>query len=57
MPDLNRILSKVGFHSVYEKNVTEAIDLASRYGFSSVQIEAAMPQFFQKDTTVLLEKR
>jgi len=46
LPDLNRTLSRVGFHSVYEKSVREAIDLASRYGLSSVQIEAAMPQFF-----------
>jgi len=46
LPDLIRILSKVGFHSVYEKNVRQAIDLASRHSFSSVQIETAMPQFF-----------
>ncbi len=46
MPDLNRILSKVGFHAVYERSVTQAIDLASRHGFSAVQIETAMPQFF-----------
>jgi len=40
------IFSHVGFHSVYEKNVKEAVDLASKYGFSSVQIDATMPQFF-----------
>jgi len=39
-------LSKVGFHAVYEKTIREAVDLACKYGFSSVQIETAMPQFF-----------
>jgi len=42
----NNIFSKVGFHAVYEKSITEAIDLACQHSFSSVQIEASMPQFF-----------
>jgi len=46
MPSLNSVSSKVGFHAVYERSVKEAIDLACKFGFSSVQIETAMPQFF-----------
>jgi len=46
MSDFNKVLSKVGFHAVYEKSIREAVDLACKYGFSSVQIETAMPQFF-----------
>jgi sugar phosphate isomerase/epimerase len=40
------VFSHIGFHSVYEKNIREAVDLASQYGFSSVQIDTTMPQFF-----------
>jgi len=46
MSKIDRVLSRIGFHAVYEKSIREAIDLASEYGFSSVQIETAMPQFF-----------
>ena len=46
LSNLENIVSRVGFHAVHEKSVRGAIDLASRYGFSSVQIETAMPQFF-----------
>ena len=38
--------SHVGFHSVYEKNIKEAINLACEHGFSAVQIDATVPQFF-----------
>ena len=43
---MDGFLSRVGFHAVYEKGVQEAIDLAVEHGFSSVQIETAMPVFF-----------
>lgn len=46
MSKLDNVLSRMGFHAVYEKNIREAIDLASEYGFSSIQIETAIPQFF-----------
>jgi len=52
MPDLSTILSRVGFHAVYEKSVKEAIDLACEHGFSSVQIECSMPQFFPEKYSV-----
>jgi len=40
------VLLKMGFHAVYERDIKDAVDLACRHGFSSVQIETAMPQFF-----------
>jgi sugar phosphate isomerase/epimerase len=40
------IFSHVGFHSVYEKNIREAVDVASKHKFSSVQIDATIPRFF-----------
>ena len=43
---------RVGFHAVYERSIKEAIDLAFEYGFSSVQIETAMPQFFPEKYNV-----
>lgn len=46
MSKLDSVLSRVGFHAVYEKSIIEAIDLAFEYGFSSVQVETAMPEFF-----------
>jgi sugar phosphate isomerase/epimerase len=46
MTDFEGILARIGFHAVYEKNIQEAVDLASRHNFSSVQIDATMPQFF-----------
>lgn len=46
MTKLDSILSRVGFHAVYEKSIREAINLAFEHGFSSVQIDTAMPQFF-----------
>ncbi|MCW4020416.1 MAG: sugar phosphate isomerase/epimerase, partial [Candidatus Bathyarchaeota archaeon] len=46
MVDFETVLARVGFHAVYEKTLRQAIDLACEYGFSSVQIETAMPQFF-----------
>ena len=46
MTDLSRVMSKVGFHAAYEKSIKEAVDLAAKHGFSSVQIESTMPQFF-----------
>jgi len=52
MPDLSTILSRVGFHAVYEKSVKEAIDLACEHGFSSAQIECSMPQFFPEKYSV-----
>lgn len=49
---INKVLLRVGFHAVYEKSIREAIDLAFEYGFTSVQIETAMPQFFPEKYTV-----
>ena len=46
MVGFETVLSHVGFHSVYEKNIKEAVDLADKYGFFSVQIDATMPQYF-----------
>ncbi len=46
MVGFETILSHVGFHSVYEKNIKEAVDVASEHGFSSVQIDATIPRFF-----------
>lgn len=43
---INNVLSRTGFHTVYEKSIGEAIDLAYKYGFSSIQIETAIPTFF-----------
>ena len=46
MSKLNSVFSKVGFHAVYEKSIREAVDFAFKNGFSSVQIETTMPNFF-----------
>ena len=43
-----------GVHAVYEKVFREAIDLAFEYGFSSVQIETAMPESFPRNTMLKL---
>ena len=42
MTDFSKVMSKVGFHAVYEKGIKEAVDLAAKHGFSSVQIESTM---------------
>ena len=46
LPAFGSLFPRVGYHAVYEKSIREAIDLAIEHGFSSVQIETAMPQFF-----------
>ena len=43
---IREVLSRVGFHAVYERSIVEAVDLAVEYGFSSVQIDTLMPTFF-----------
>ena len=48
----DRALSRIGFHAVCEKSIIEAIDLAFKYGFSSVQIETAIPEFFPEKYNV-----
>ncbi|MEM3029154.1 MAG: TIM barrel protein [Thermoproteota archaeon] len=48
---LDNVLSRIGFHSVYEKSIREAVDLAYKHGFSSVQVETAMPIFFPEKYT------
>ena len=57
MSKLNSVLSKVGFHAVYEKSIREATDLAFEYGFSSVQIETAMPEFFPEKYDIKTRRR
>jgi sugar phosphate isomerase/epimerase len=46
MSELEGVLSRIGFHAVYERSIEEAVDFASENGFASVQIETAMPRFF-----------
>ena len=46
LPAFDSLFSRVGYHAVCEKSIREAVDLAIEHGFSSVQIETAMPQFF-----------
>jgi len=43
-----------GVYTVYEKGFREAIDLAFEYGFSSVQIETAMPESSLRNTMLKL---
>lgn len=47
---INNILSRIGFHAVYERSVRKAVDLAYKNGFSSVQVETAMPTFSLRST-------
>ncbi|MEM2608376.1 MAG: hypothetical protein QXT87_03965 [Thermoproteota archaeon] len=54
---LDNVLSRIGFHSVYEKSIREAVDLAYKHGFSSVQVETAMPIFFPRSTPLELGEK
>lgn len=49
---INNILSRIGFHAVYERSVRKAVDLAYKHGFSSAQVETAMPTFFPEKYTI-----
>jgi|YelNatPaOPRAMG01_1025707.scaffolds.fasta_scaffold172175_2 hypothetical protein len=54
---IHNVLSRIGFHAVYEKNIREAVDLAYKHGFSSVQVETAMPIFFPEKYTFEARRR